>query len=106
MSTEINSEIVKKYGLDAGASVVGIAAAKDFDLAPKGFKPTDALKGCLSVIVFGSPSPQEALKTSVEYTNSRKAMVEKMNGIAKMLQSESRMTDTKHGLLMDLAVNG
>ncbi|MCL2687210.1 MAG: hypothetical protein FWE58_01580 [Methanobrevibacter sp.] len=83
MTKELSSAIAKKYGLDAGASVVGIATSKDFKLAPKGFKPTDALKGCLSVVVFGSPSPQEALETSAKYTESRKAMVEKMNGIAK-----------------------
>jgi epoxyqueuosine reductase QueG len=84
MVTELTSEIVKEYGLNAGASVVGIAVAKDFGLAPEGFKPTDVLKGCLSVIVFGSPFPQEALlKTSVEYTEFRKVMIEKINGIAK-----------------------
>ena len=35
----INSEIIKEYGLNAGASVVGIAASKDFVLAPEGRKP-------------------------------------------------------------------
>jgi hypothetical protein len=40
MVSEINSEIIKEYGVDAGASVVGIADSKDFELAPKGFKPT------------------------------------------------------------------
>jgi len=83
MLNDLNSEIVKEYGLNAGASVVGVADAKNFNFAPKGFKPTDALKGCRSVIVFGVPSPQEALKTPVDYTDSRKAMVEKMNSIAK-----------------------
>ena len=29
----LSSEIVKEYGIDAGASVVGIAASKDFSLA-------------------------------------------------------------------------
>jgi len=84
MANELNSEIVKEYGLNAGASVVGIAASKDFGLAPEGFKPTDVLDGCLSVVVLGTPFPQEALlKTSVEYTETRNATLEKMNGIAK-----------------------
>jgi len=84
MASELTSEIVKEYGLNAGASIVGIAASKDFALAPEGFKPTDVLKGCLSVIVLGAPFPQEALlKTSAEYTDFRKAMIEKINDIAK-----------------------
>jgi hypothetical protein len=37
----MNSETVKEYGLSAGASIVGIAASKDFDSAPEGFKPSD-----------------------------------------------------------------
>ena len=80
---ELSSEIVKEYGLNAGASVVGIAASKDFGLAPKGFKPCDNMEGCLSVIVLGSPSPQEVLKNTVEYTASRNAMLTKMTDIAK-----------------------
>lgn len=41
MRIELNSEIVKQYGADAGASVGGMAAVKDFSLAPDGFKPTE-----------------------------------------------------------------
>ena len=33
----MNSEIVKEYGLSAGANVVGIAASKEFGLAPDGY---------------------------------------------------------------------
>ena len=57
----LTSEIVKEYAKNAGASVVGIAAASDFGAAPEGFKPTDALEGCVSVIVMGSPIPREAV---------------------------------------------
>lgn len=89
MATEINSATIKEYGIDAGASVVGIADSKDFNLAPDGFKPADALKGCLSVIVFGSPFPQEAiLEDSVEYIDIRKMMNEKMNNIAKNVEKQ------------------
>ena len=61
MTNELNSQIVKEYGLNAGANIVGIADSKDFCLAPEGFKPSDNLEGCLSVVVLGAPIPQEAL---------------------------------------------
>lgn len=83
MKTDINNEIVKEYGLSAGASVVGIAAAKDFGLAPEGFRPSDILEGCLSVIVLGATFPQEVLKSVAEYTATRNAMLSKMTEIAK-----------------------
>jgi epoxyqueuosine reductase QueG len=84
MTTEINSEIVKEYGLNAGASVVGIAASKDFGLAPNGFKPSDKLEGCLSVVVLGTPFPQEALSVHLsEYTEIRNGMLKKMDSVAK-----------------------
>ena len=73
MTIELNSETVKEYGIQAGASVVGIAASKDFGLAPEGFKPSDNLEGCRSVIVLGTAFPKETLSnTSDEYTASRK----------------------------------
>ncbi|MCL2812237.1 MAG: hypothetical protein FWD25_10185, partial [Clostridia bacterium] len=61
MANQLTSEIVKELGINAGATIVGIAASKDFGLAPEGFRPSDNLEGCLSVIVLGLPSPQEAL---------------------------------------------
>ena len=81
----LSSEMVKEYGLNAGASVVGIADAEDFVLAPAGFKPTDVLEGCLSVIVLGSPVPQEAIlkDSSIGFIDIRNAVNEKMNSIAK-----------------------
>jgi len=84
MTTEIDSKTIKELGITAGASVVGIAPSKDFDLAPEGFKPSDNLENCRSVIVLGTPFPQEALlKTSAEYTEIRNEMLKKMDGIAK-----------------------
>jgi epoxyqueuosine reductase QueG len=80
----INSKTVKEYGLSAGASVVGIASSKDFALSPEGFKPSDVLEGCLSVVVFGGAFPQEALSMSTsEYTDMRNAMISKMTNMAK-----------------------
>ena len=82
--TEINSILVKEYGINAGASIVGIAASKDFILAPEGYKPSDRLNGCCSVVVLGAPFPHEALsKNTVEYTEIRNGMVKKMDAIAK-----------------------
>jgi len=86
LKTEIDSLTVKKYGTDAGASVVGIAASKDFTFAPDGFKPSDLLEGCLSVIVLGAPFSKEVLKSTVEYTQSRNAMLTKMTEIAKVVE--------------------
>jgi epoxyqueuosine reductase QueG len=84
METMLNSEIVKDYGLHAGASIVGIAASKDFGLAPEGFRPADNLEGCLSVVVLGTPFPQEALlDVSSEYTDIRNGTLKRMNDIAK-----------------------
>ena len=85
MTNELSSETLKEYGLHAGASVVGIADSKDFDLAPEGFKPTDALNGCRSVIVLGAPVPKEAISknSTIGYIDIRNAINEKMNGVAK-----------------------
>jgi len=83
MKTEINSFIVKQYGLDAGASVVGIAAAEDFRLAPEGFRPMDVLPECRSVAVLGAASAPEVLSDIAEYTASRNAMLTGMTNIAK-----------------------
>jgi epoxyqueuosine reductase QueG len=79
----LSSEVVKEYGLNAGASVVGIAASKDFGLAPVGFKPTDVLSECLSVIVLGATFPRGDLDNTVLYTASRNAMLTKMTDMAK-----------------------
>ena len=84
MTYELSSEIVKKYGLDAGASVTGIAASKDFAPAPEGFRPSDNLEGCVSVVVLGAPVSQEAiLKDPSGFIDIRNALNEKMTDIAK-----------------------
>ena len=84
----MNSEMVKEYGLNAGASVVGIAAAKDFGSAPEGFRPADGLEGCLSVIVLGSPVPKEAILAddTVGFIDIRNAVNKKVTGIANDLE--------------------
>lgn len=96
MVEEINSETIKKWGLDEGAAIVGIANSKDFEDAPKGYKPTDALKGCLSVIVFAAPFSEEAiLDDSVEYINVRKEMNDKLNDIAKKVSKKIKTNGYK-----------
>ena len=83
MKNGLNSKIVKEYGLNAGANVVGIASSKDFGSAPEGFRPSDNLEECLSVIVLGASFPKEVLKNTAEYTASRNAMLTKMTNMAK-----------------------
>lgn len=83
MTNEINSKIVKQYGTDAGANVVGIAASKDFNLAPNGFKPSDVLDSCLSVIILGSRFSPDVLNTIDEYSASRNTMLSGMIKMAK-----------------------
>jgi len=83
MKMELNSLKVKKYGTDAGASVVGIAASKDFNLAPVGFQPIDILPECRSVIVLGGALPPEVLDDIAKYTANRNAMLISMTSMAK-----------------------
>jgi epoxyqueuosine reductase QueG len=89
IKNEIDSEIVKKYGLNAGASVVGIASSKDFDLAPDGFKPTDVLPECLSIIVLGVTFSPKVLNDITGYTESRNTLLTAMTKMAK--EVEKRM---------------
>ncbi|MBZ9571430.1 hypothetical protein KQY27_07710 [Methanobrevibacter sp. TMH8] len=88
IKTKLNSEIVKEYGLNAGASVVGIATSKDFSLAPKCFRPSNVLKECLSVIVLGIPFPKESLENSIEYTKIRNEIAKKMTNMARMVAKQ------------------
>jgi len=83
MKKEIDSLIVKKYGTDAGADVVGIAASKDFGFAPDGSKPTDILPECRSVIVLGATFSPEVFEDIDTYTASRNEMVSAMTNMAK-----------------------
>ena len=79
----INSEIVKEYGREAGASVVGVASAQDFALSPEGFHPVDALPECRSVVVLGTSFPREVFGSIDEYSASRNAMLSTMTDMGK-----------------------
>jgi epoxyqueuosine reductase QueG len=83
MVNVLTSEMVKEYGLVAGACVVGVAGSEDFGLAPDGFKPVDVLLGCRSVIVLGATFSKDVLNNVDQYTASRNAMLTKMTDIAK-----------------------
>jgi epoxyqueuosine reductase QueG len=83
MKTQIDSSFVKKMGTEAGATIVGIASSNDFSSAPDGYRPSDVLEGCLSVIVLGVPFPKEVLDNAVDYTAVRNATATKMTEIAK-----------------------
>lgn len=85
MTAELKSATVKQYGVDAGANVVGIAAAKDFGLAPDGFRPADVLPECRSVIVLGATFSPEIFSDIAEYTASRNAMLTAMTEMAKIV---------------------
>ena len=85
MAIELTSAMVKEYGIKAGADVVGIAASKDFDMAPEGFKPTDVLPECLSVIVLGASFSPEVLNDAAEYTACRNEMLTGMTNMAKVV---------------------
>jgi len=82
----LTSEIVKSYGINAGANLVGIAASKDFGLAPDGFKPTDVLPECHSVIVLGAAFPPEVLNDIAEYSASRNSMLTALTDMAKKVE--------------------
>ena len=83
MATELTSAIVKEYGINAGANIVGIADSKDFGSAPDGFSPADVLPECRSVIVLGAAFSPEALNDIDEYTAIRNAMLTAMTDMAK-----------------------
>ena len=84
----MTSEMIKEYALNAGAGVVGIAATKAFVSAPDGFKPTDIMPDCLSVIVLGCPVPREAIlaEDTVGFIDVRNAVNKKVTGIANDLE--------------------
>ena len=109
--TGLNSEVVKEYGINAGASVVGIAASKDFNLAPNGFKPTDNLENCLSVVVLGAPISKEAIlkDTTIGFIDIRSRLNEKMTDIAKNVAKQIKTSGYKTKVINGLggkSVNG
>jgi epoxyqueuosine reductase QueG len=100
----LTSEIVKAYGIKAGANVVGIAASKDFTSAPDGAKPNDVLPECRSVIVLAAAMPKEILSNTIDYTASRNAKIKEMTAMAKTV--EKRITKDGHKAKAISAIGG
>jgi len=103
VKNELNSGTVKGYGTVAGASVVGIASADDFNDAPEGFRPTDVMEDCRSVIVLGCPVPREAiLNDPLGFIDIRNAVNEKMNAaekdLAKRIKADGYKIKTINGM--------
>jgi epoxyqueuosine reductase QueG len=93
---EISSESVKEMAINAGASVVGIAAAGDLDSSAEGYRPSDQLEGCRSIIVLGSPAPRDVFEMSVdEYTAHRNEIVSRMTEIAKAVAKQIMKSGNK-----------
>ena len=100
----MTAETVKKYGLNAGASVVGIAASEDFVSAPNGRKPTDILEGCRSVIVLGAPFDRDVFgKSSAEYTRIRQETVKKTGDAAKTVAKQIKKNGYKAAEIVSLS---
>jgi epoxyqueuosine reductase QueG len=87
--------MVREYCRDAGADVVGIAASNGFDLAPEGFKPTDVLPECLSVVVLGATFSPEVFESVAEYTACRNSMLTKMTEMAKVVSKRIKANGYK-----------
>ncbi|MDR2686910.1 MAG: 4Fe-4S binding protein [Oscillospiraceae bacterium] len=86
----LTSEIVKEYCRGAGARVAGVAAASDFGAAPEGYRPTDALEGCVSVIVLGAPIPREAVlqEDTTGFIDLRSALNKELKDAAKQVAKQ------------------
>jgi epoxyqueuosine reductase len=57
----LDSRSIKKWLIDLGADLYGIASQERFNGAPKGSHPTDIVENCRSVIVFAKKMPAELL---------------------------------------------
>lgn len=80
----MNKEDVKQLFFAKGVDLCGIASVDRFSNAPQGFRPTDVLPTCKSVISFALRFPAGCLscKTDIPYTLIRDTITPKMNLIA------------------------
>lgn len=63
MAIELTSAMVKEYGIKAGADVVGIAASKDFDMAPEGLNPQMYCRNVFQLLSWVLRFHRKCLKT-------------------------------------------
>lgn len=80
----MNSTEVKRLALSLGAELCGIAGVNRFNSAPEGFRPTDVMPACRSVISFACRVPVGALhcQTATPYTRVRNSLTAKLDAIA------------------------
>ena len=78
---------IKKYAIEFGANVCGIASVARFENAPEGFHPKDVFSKCKSVVVFIKQMPGDAIfaENPVPYTHAAYKMYEEIDRIAMEL---------------------
>lgn len=83
----IDSERVKEIVKTLGADLCGIAPAKRFSKAPKGFHPADIYKDCKSVVVFAKKVSTGSLNISscVPYTLVNNIMMQEVDRLGMEL---------------------
>lgn len=91
----MDSQHVKQLILRLGADLCGIASIDRFGGAPEGYRPTDVMPSCRSVISFACRFPVGTLRceTAAPYTRVRNSITAKMDAIALDLCIELE----KHG---------
>lgn len=63
---DLLTERARKFVLEAGADIVGVASAQGLSQAPEGHRPIDILEGARSVVVFGRQI-QRGIMTTTSY---------------------------------------
>ncbi len=81
---------VKQRLIELAVDITGIASIDRFDNTPSGFHPTDIIKDCQSVIVFGIRFPNSTLSGSSQaaYTFVRNRLMDQVDSVAFQLAKE------------------
>jgi len=79
----ITAPEIKKFVLDSGADMCGIASAERFTNAPAGFHPKDIYPDCQSVVVFIIQMPEEIVLGSnpIPYTHTADLLYNELDRI-------------------------
>jgi epoxyqueuosine reductase QueG len=77
----IDKEKIKNICKESGALLVGISSADTFSQAPHGFRPTDILSTCKSVLVLCIEFPKDSFESSINYTSTKNHLMAKMDEI-------------------------
>ncbi|NPV92474.1 MAG: epoxyqueuosine reductase [Firmicutes bacterium] len=86
----MDAKLIKERAAALGADLCRIAPVERFGDAPEGFRPTDIVKGCRSVIVLAARFPASTISGSSQaaYTFVRHRMIDKLDSITFRLSSE------------------